>query len=124
MGQQGDPTFDDHGLVIDQQDSLFAFEELVCNRHFLFRLFLGRRQIDGKGGALPLSALDGDCAVMIPDNAIGRCQAESGASASSFRGKEGLNYPLLDFFVNASAGIGYGDQYILTGTQRKRPTQP
>ena len=52
---------------------------------------------------------------MLFDNTINRRQAETGAFAGFFGGKEWFENPRQIFRVNARAGIAYRDTNKLTG---------
>ena len=61
----------DEGFIINQEDGRLPMQQLFGTEGYRWWRCVGCRQIDGKGGTQPLSALDGDCAMVILDDAVG-----------------------------------------------------
>src|ERR1700689_3755884 len=76
------------------------------------------RQINVERGADSFFALHHDVSGALLYDAIDGGESESGAFAFFFGGKEGLEDSRLCFFVHADAGVAYGQQNVVAGTNK------
>ena len=86
------------------------------------------REVDFESRAQSWLAVHPNVATALPDNPVDRSEAEPGAAALFFRGKERLEDAADGFAIHAAAAIRYGQLHIRSGPYvdvllRKRITQ-